>query len=301
MSSVVNDEAVTVTQETPVQPAQPASEQLTAIPLPEEYANPTPLPEDKKIIPEDRLKARESIKAMLQESYLEGRKIDSNNSAIPSPHFDVKIYDTHVEMQIGGVSKNVSITFFAELMQSLLNVETTPKVNYELPFGTYLMGVTGDHMEISCYYPETIDTIKFLQSGEQHKFTLPIPNTIIYHSLKKIKEFWVVQETRYYATSKRVNQLPNEHIKNLGRGSRPTDGVYTFPFGNMHDGGAMCYGENQIPTQHGSNLRGLDYFYRLLTIAPFNRDLSLKFWGDSHYSFYEMLSKKKEFPYEIFR
>lgn len=187
---------------------------------------------------------------------------------------DVRIWPTHVEVEINKVKKSLSMPDFKCIFEDLLQ-ETLPAQPLALPFNCFISSQSMTNVKLSCYYPERIAEIKFQSrsSSAIKTFKIPMPNVIITHDLGKDDKFWVVKNTKYFCTDKSVPQLPDlDFINN----NDPSKGIYPIPLPNFYPDGRMCYGGNTMPTRMNNNLRGLDYYYQILTLSPFNEDLGIR-------------------------
>lgn len=240
------------------------------------------------------------IEKMVRQAYL-GRGNSQNGRPTPSTkNFSLDVFSTHVTVKQAGVEKNISLMDFKELLAASLMQEATEIPAFQLPQGCFYIGANEKLMQISCYYPEVKSKIRHSNSGSVKTYELMFPNIIVSQELTKIeKGMWQVTLTKYYCTPKKFSQLPLKFINH----ETSSDETYVLPFSNMYDNGTMCFGSNQMPMRHNSNLRGLGYFYDIISLATFNNDLPVRsisnIGGTS--SWYEEWSKMSAFPYERLR
>ena len=181
----------------------------------------------------------------------------------------VLIYKTHVSTLVNGIPKSISVSDFKSIIHSLSGSEGEDIPPISLPFGCFMFNRTESSLLLNCYYRETIIDLTFNdRDSKKIKYKVPMPNVIISFSLKKIENgVWQINQVKYFSTPKTVSQLPDDKfIQNLDAHT----GVYRLPFPNMYGDCRMCYGSNSMPMRFNNNLRGLDYYYQILTQTPFN-------------------------------
>lgn len=210
------------------------------------------------------------------------------------------LYKTHITTIVDGVNKSISIADFTHMLETLIGESEQSVSPMSLPYGCFMFNRSGENLYLNCYYRETIGEIKFDHcDSKQMKIKIPIPNIILSFSLKKTSnDLWQLMQAKYFATSKTVSQLPeNRFISN----TKPSEGIHRMPFPNMYTDNKMCYGSNTMPVRFNDNLRGLDYYYQILTQAPFNSDLGINGLTSScsPKTWFELLSTKTEFPYDL--
>lgn len=211
------------------------------------------------------------------------------------------LYPTHVATIINGVSKSISISDFKNILSSVSSGdEGTTVPPMALPFGCFLFNRTGDSLYLNCYYNE-VNAKVFFNSGSRCKeeYLIPIPNVIISFILKKVDNtYWQVDQVKYYSTDKSVTQLPEDKFLDL---VKPSIGMYKLPMPNMYGDNRMCFGGNTMPVRFTNNLRGLDYYYQILTQAPFNGDLSINGLTSSYSArgWLDYLQDEQKFPYHL--
>lgn len=212
------------------------------------------------------------------------------------------LFSTHVTTIVNGVNKSISIADFKNFIDSILGEHEVSIPPIALPFGCFMFNRAGEHLHINCYHKGVIANIKYDTRDSkyvQKKYKIPLPNIIISFSLKKVENgLWQVMSARYFSTPKTVIQLPdNEFINNINADL----GVYKLPMSNMYSENNMCFGNNTMPVRFTNNLRGLDYYYQVLTQAPFNSDLGIRGLTQSYtpQNWYEFLNDKTEFPYDL--
>ena len=176
-----------------------------------------------------------------------------------------------------------------------------PPIN--LPYGCFMFNKQGDHMYLNCYHEERLAEIKYdHREGaitKKEKYTIPMPNIITYFALKRAeKSLWQVAEAKYFVTPKTVTQLPDKSVINSVNSK---EGIFRMPLSNVYGDHKLCYGGNTMPARMTDNLRGLDYYYQILTLSPFNSDLGIngvKGWTSPR-SWYQHLATLQKFPYDL--
>lgn len=219
----------------------------------------------------------------------------------------VTLFETHVELATpAGISKAISYQAFYDILSTALSAESNvKKTTYILPANCYLLSSSGVEMEVSCYYPGRVREVKFSNGDGSTPYSIVFPNIIIHHLLKRNGDKWHLAVSYYYATSLNINALPLTHIQ---PGNRPKD-VWPLPLPNMFTDGKMCYGKNSLIINFEENLRGLDWYYRLLTDSPFNSDLMVPSLRNSvsPREWIELLAERVSedpscsFPYELLK
>lgn len=221
------------------------------------------------------------------------------NQKIDSQTFT--LYPNYVEAKVGNLKKAISLLDFKSIIDGLLNTEAKMS-QISLPYNCYTFGKSATEMNIGCYHPERIAEIQHLDynSGKTNKYTVPFPNTVVSYKLALREGFWVVTDTRYFCTNKKVTQLPEDRIC-WEKSYR--DGLWTMPFPNFYTEGRMCYGRNTMPSKYNSNLRGLDYYYQVIFESAFNNDLGIGSVSNSGgvVPWLKELSKLTAFPYDRLR
>jgi hypothetical protein len=203
-------------------------------------------------------------------------------------------------MEINGVKKTISLMDFKTILDQQLQVDTKLEA-LALPTYTYVFARSSNTMQLACYYPERKMDLKFNARYDEPKVYKGciIPNTIIVHTLGLDNNFWLVRDTKYFATNKKVTQLPeNQFISDFTH-----DGIWRMPFPNFYEDGRMCYGQNSMPVKYSNNLRGLEYFYKIIEESPFNTDLGINVteYRENIAGWFELLTTKDTFPYEMLR
>jgi hypothetical protein len=228
---------------------------------------------------------------------------NSYGNAATEPYQDLKLFETHVEVTLNHVTKCIALPEFKKVLDELLQ-DTTPLANLALPYNTFTIGQNSSELCLSCYYPETKKEITYQARGTNidEKFTVPFPNTVISHKLKAHGKGWQVTDTKYFATDLTVVKIPEtQAFFTVGS----VKGLHVMPFPNFYDYATMCYGNNTMPMIHTNNLRGLDYFYQILFIAPFNDDLGLRGVSSRNASsvrtWFQHLATLDKFPYKELR
>ena len=213
------------------------------------------------------------------------------------------LYKTHAITSVNGVEKAISVPSLKSILSSLSSETEEEVAPMCLPFGCFMFSRKGEFLYLSCYYKECMAEIKYDPrdpgSGKIEKYTIPMPNVIISFTLKKAeKNTWQVHEATYLSTSKSVTQLPDN---DMIRSFNPKIGVYKLPLSNIYPQGKMCFGNNTMPVRFTDNLRGLDYYYQILTLAPFNSDLGVNGLKQTYQprTWFKHLSTLKSFPYDL--
>jgi hypothetical protein len=210
------------------------------------------------------------------------------------------IYRTHVTTISGGASKSILLSDFKNILENLMEKEEKHLPPLNLPFGCFMFNRQGNTMELNCYHAERIEKIKYInRDNKTSTFKIPLPNIITSFILKKVEDnTWQLTSAKYFSTPKPVTQLPdNSFIRSLNLES----GIHRLPFPNMYGDCRMCFGGNTMPVRFLSNLRGLDYYYQILTQAPFNDDLGIlgTTVRTNVVNWFESLENLKAFPYEL--
>ena len=245
----------------------------------------------------------EHVQENASTTYIEKLNGIVENLAMHSPYAskvgyqDVRIWSTHVELEINKVKKGLSLVDFREALEDPL-AERLPAPALALPFNCFMSSQSMTDIKLSCYYPERIAKIKYRprSSNVTKTYEIPIPNIVITHELSKDDKFWVVKNSKYFCTNKTVTQLPD--LEFITRND-PSKGIYPIPLPNFYTEGRMCYGGNTMPVRMTNNLRGLDYYYQILTLSPFNDDLGIRGTKKSFSpgNWLEELSKKTTFDF----
>lgn len=222
-----------------------------------------------------------------------GRKVDA---------FPAIIHTTHVVTYLDGVEKSISLVDFKSIIDEVTKSVAENITPVNLPYGCFMFSRSGDTTHLNCYYPEKIAEIKFDSfEGNTRKletYKIPMPNMVLSFMLKKTTgDSWGVQQVKYFCTPRTVSQLPDRYIIVKADSDQ---GVYKLPFSNVYETDMLCYGGNTMPMRFTDNLRGLDYYYQILTISPFNSDLGIKGIGENitPRNWYKHLSTLTKFPYE---
>ena len=215
---------------------------------------------------------------------------------------EVKIFDQHVELKIGGVDKVLSIASFKESLDTSLNSEVTvpPMI---MPRNCIIFGRSGNSIELNTYWPGVVFDIEFKVYGvpTPKKFRIPFPNVLIYFLLKSSGERFGVHSAKYFCTPYQVGQLFQananaDFIKSVNVDRK----IYPLGLPNVFADCRACYGGNSMPTGFINDLRGLDWFYLFLKNSPFNNDLSVPgakgSYRDSSYLI-NALNGKEVYPY----
>lgn len=214
--------------------------------------------------------------------------------------FPIILHDSYVSILINGVEKDISIENFKRILDSCVGVNADDVSPIALPWGCFIFSKKSDRMQLNCYYPERRMDVTFEDNGKKtlHKFNIPFPNVIIYFDLRLIEDgSWKVINTLYFSTNKPVTAFSsNCFVKEKDT----SNGVWGLPVCNMYGDGRMCYGKNIMPIRFTDNLRGLDYYYQVISNSPFNGDLGISSVTgvSTSLKWFEELSKLNSFPYE---
>lgn len=187
----------------------------------------------------------------------------------------VLLNDSVVVKGVGGLSKPVSYEDFLSAISKATNtLSKDSKLSFLLPSGTFYLGVSPNSIDISCYYPESKKPFSYSTSSHRENFEIITPNIIVSNTLRKERDDWIVDGTRYMVTDRPISKLTTDRFL---FGPDRTKGLYIMPFTNAYDSGTMCYGNNRMPGRFiNNNLKGLDYYYSFLWDSPFNDDLGLR-------------------------
>lgn len=214
----------------------------------------------------------------------------------------VKLYPHHVELEINGVAKAISLMDFKQMLDQQLQVDT--KLDpVQLPPNVYLFARAGSMLQLSCYYPERRATLRHGERGatkdrQKAVENVLLPNVIITHTLKQDNNHWLLTDSRFLACSKTINQITDGTFQTSASAEA---GTYRMPYPNFYDDFRMCYGQNTPIMRYNNNLRGLDYFYQLIWEAPFNYDLGINvptFQGRIP-EWFKHLTTCEAFPYDL--
>lgn len=213
----------------------------------------------------------------------------------------INLYPTHVEAILGGIRKTISISDFKQILDGFIKSDKEIE-NMQMPFGTFLFGKANGVIHISCYYPSRRAIIKHLDRDDRtpSEFSVPLPNIVISHQLKQEGSSWIVQDTRYFCTDRKVTSMAEGEFifsPNVEKG------IYLLPFTNMYPEGRMCFGGNSPPRKCTNNLNPLDYYYKLIEASPFNNDLGLRgvSTDKTPKSWFKEMSEMTEFNYTKLR
>ena len=230
------------------------------------------------------------------------------NSRVPKTinYLNVRIFPNYVEVYENGVAKAISTQDFVQALST--GVTLAEQANsIAMPPGCFMFSKNSSMFEMNLYFPERTAEISFMSYNDRNdyaetKYTIPIPNTILYIVGKIRDKSWDITSIQYFATPKTVGQFP---IDRMITKYEPAIGVYRFPLPNMYDNNTMCYGNNSVLMRFPeNNLRGCEWYYQVITNSPFNADLSIR-GVDSQYSsprnWLEHLSELSAFPYELLK
>lgn len=214
---------------------------------------------------------------------------------------EIKLFPHHVEMNVNGLNKAISLLDFKRLLDEQLKVDTKLEPMC-LPFNTYMFARSAGTLQIGCYYPERkmdlTHTNRYADEGKGKVYKGVIfPNLVITHTLSADQGVWKVTDSRYLVTDKKVTQLPEDQFV---LDPKAGDRLWRVPFPNFYDEGRMCYGGNTMPNRFGNNLRGLDYYYTVIPQSPFNNDLGINVpsYMDNISGWFEFLTTQETFPYD---
>ena len=239
------------------------------------------------------------VKTCLERYFKE--KILPSHSSSRQPIFPILLQKTHATILVDGMIKSVSVNDFKRIVDSVVDEIDENISPLALPFGCFMFSVSNGNLNINCYYSERKAEIQYDKGGSIHKYNIPLPNIILSFTLNSIGTgLYQATSIKYFSTDKLVTQLPDNkfiHEPNLDIG------VYRLPVSNMYGGNNMCFGRNTMPVRFTNNLRGLDYYYQILTIAPFNSDLGISGLNQSFSPehWFKHLSKLEKFPYELLK
>ena len=237
------------------------------------------------------------VREAMAQYFSEQVRDDSRDSQV----IPIMLHKTHATVSINGILKSVSIQDFKRITAAASGDEEEEIPPICLPYGCFMFNLSNGVIHMNCYYPERISKITYdRQDGKPPvEFEVPFPNVILYFSLSQQPEnSWSVTEARYFSTTKTVTQLEDTSFID---GISTADGIYRLPVSNMYSGNSMCFGRNTMPVKFTNNLRGLDYYYQILSIAPFNQDLGINGISSRYapYDWFKFLHKKEKFPYDL--
>lgn len=234
--------------------------------------------------------------------FMETRELKSEGS-VPLVS---NIYPYHVEVELSkGVTKILSLEDFKELFLNCIDDKTqTISKDLILPNGCFHVNMQEGDITLMCYYPGTKTTIKYQPRSDAgiQEFTIPLPNMVITYTLTETSpedstSYTIQGDVIYKITDKTLDQLVSLPFDNL------EDHLKMVPFTNFYESGRMCFGRNIMPMRFTKNLRGLDYYYKVISLSPFNEDLGVKGMRASYSAatLFHHLSTKEVFPYEDMR
>ena len=217
---------------------------------------------------------------------------------------EITIYSDHVEVKMpSGVVKAISIIDSKVALDKGLTVEAVESDPIFLPSNCFIFAKSIFNGIVQCYYPERKHKVKFDNTrgeGGKSEYNIIFPNVIITHTLVVDRDKWKRTDTKFFATDKRVGQLPLEPIKNENTAAH----IWTLPMPNMYSGGAMCFGRNTLISAFDkNNLRGLDWFYKILYTSAYNSDLSVPSLkrGTNPVDWLDFLSTQDKYPYDYLK
>lgn len=234
------------------------------------------------------------LKAFYAKEKLSNFGADGEEEVLP-----IFICSTHVTTIQDGVIKAISFSDFINILNKLESEKDKIITPMGLPYGCFMFSRSGSFMHLNCYYRGVTADIKFQNNAAIEIHKIPLPNIILSFILEKVNEkLWRVSSVRYFSTNKTVSQLPDDIFINS---TNTALGIYKLPFSNMYGDNRMCFGSNTMPARMSNNLRGLDYYYQILTEAPFNSDLGINGLKSSYTpkNWYKHLSTLSEFPYDM--
>lgn len=230
----------------------------------------------------------------------------------------VRIFDAFAEIEVGEkVKKQISIEDLQKILQRAFSqdVAEVPQVGLQLPSNTIFLSTSSKQIKLMTYYSGEIRPMKYdgRLPGERgnntiHDLKVVTPNIVLAHTLNKeaVTGDWIIDGvSKYYATDLNVPKLPNEFIARHDHRKR----IWRLPMTNIYEEGRMCYGNNSMPARFSKgNLRGLDYYFKMIWESPFNDDLGVRSLrrsgGEFEYvnQWYKYLSdlaaENKPYPYE---
>lgn len=219
-----------------------------------------------------------------------------NVSGIP-----VIIFDNYVTISKRDIVKNIPLSSFIDILQTLNVTDVGDNKRVILPENVISISYAKNRMVLECYHPGAKRTITFEHTygGKPIPYVIPFPNTILKYTLEQdaTDTYWKVIEVIYMITPLKKNELPNSIKPN-------NSNIFLMPFSNFYSHGTMCYGSNSMPTRiNQEDLTTLNYYYTVIFSSPFNSDLGIK--GVVGYtrprSFYSFLSTQETFPYNLLK
>jgi hypothetical protein len=211
-----------------------------------------------------------------------------------------------VRFEVNGVAKYITYDVFLEIVRQAAGRASTEGpgavVGTSLPRNCIWFGRNADSMEMNFFYPEHVAEITYFST----KYTVVVPNIVIYHKLLKSGATeYSVETVRYFCTDHTSRTIPKVKISQVDHGNR----IYLLPFTNTYDRGHMCYGYNTMPKKVTvDNVRALDGYFQFLFNSPFNDDLGVQALARASTppkDWYGLLAKtakdNKPFPYSKLR
>jgi hypothetical protein len=221
-------------------------------------------------------------------------------------YHEVKLFEDHVRITLnGGVQKDISLSDFITTLTKAsgqAQQQTEFVQDFAMPSNVFFLSVSKETIRISCYYSAANKTIVYGPDGDKKhnkNIEITMPNVIISHYMKKVKDQWVIQWSKYFCTDLTVPQLKPGFIDDIN----PRGHIFLFPMSNTYEDAKMCYGNNSMPSSFPiNNLRGLDWYYQYLFESPFNDDLGIKavrgYYVNEWYSLLNKCAKEgTSFPY----
>ena len=178
---------------------------------------------------------------------------------------EAKIFTRTVSLKNGQLEKTITHADFLQLLTESMGARSVLSA-FQLPYGCYYLAQSANRLNLGLYHAERDADLVH----EGTTYHTRIPNIIISITLCKEAEVWIVEKVSYWATNRTVPQLPEDSLVETPRSS---EGRWNMPMTNFYPEGHMCYGNNGMPVRFKTNLRGLDYYYQVITNSPFNNDL----------------------------
>jgi hypothetical protein len=228
-----------------------------------------------------------------------------NSTLVEAPHQVARFFDTHVEIEVSGVTKVLSHVTFKEMYDRVMERDATVMSPLVLPSNTISFGKTVSAVELNTYWPETIFNVKFKSSRDslrEENYEIPFPNILIYFQLTLQGDKFKLVRSKYFCTPKR----PGELFKSAGfiRDVDQRSGIYPLALPNIFGDCRACFGRNVMPDGFVDDFRALDWYYLFLHQSTFNTDLTIPGVASgfsSPLTWMDKLAENQKFPYNLLK
>lgn len=219
------------------------------------------------------------------------------------PSIVAELFDTYAKVQIGAISKLISIPNFKNMLDRVMSQEGSYVEPMAMPSNVLSFGRNSSHIEMNVYWPGRVWDIQFIPSrGDRpRKYSIPFPNVLIYFSLGLNGEGkFNVNLAKYFCTPKKPGELLPQpgFIKAVDKANK----VWPLALPNIFGDCKACYGGNSMPQGFTNDFRALDWYYMFLKESVFNTDLTIPGVSNNYGSpntYITYLDGKKEYPYNI--